>query len=302
MDRLMPLFESGRTIEGMQKLCILLREKRRMLPPGEWRAWVKAEGRAHSVRSIVHQDAITFRAFSWPRGYPGDAETLDLIYAPGRAEVAQTTSRACDLALFTNNAPAAQAVRWRRHILAQIIDATARTTVSPRVLALAAGHLREAELSRALQERAVAQFVAIDQDAESLRVIERDYGELGISVKKMTVKGLLNGQDGLEPRNFDLVYAAGLFDYLTQSTAERLAALMMNYVAPGGRLLIANFLPDIYDVGYMECFMNWFLVYRNLEQLRAVLNTIPKHLIEGIDLYTDPFGTIGYVIAQRSQS
>jgi hypothetical protein len=32
---------------------------------------------------------------------------------------------------------------------------------------------------------------------------------------------------------------------------------------PGGRLLVANFLHDLPNVGYMESFMGWPLIYRS---------------------------------------
>ena len=39
---------------------------------------------------------------------------------------------------------------------------------------------------------------------------------------------------------FDVVYSTGLFDYLQQSTAQRLTWVMFQMLRPGGRLLIVD--------------------------------------------------------------
>jgi hypothetical protein len=45
---------------------------------------------------------------------------------------------------------------------------------------------------------------------------------------------------------------------------------------PGGRLLLANFLPDIWGAAYMESFMGWQLIYRTPEQLINLASQIPE--------------------------
>ena len=39
---------------------------------------------------------------------------------------------------------------------------------------------------------------------------------------------------------------------------------------PGGKVWIANFAPDIADVGFMEAIMDWWLIYRDAASLRAM--------------------------------
>ena len=52
----------------------------------------------------------------------------------------------------------------------------------------------------------------------------------------------------------DLIYAAGLYDYLGDAIAIQLTSRLLQMLAPGGggRLLIANFNPDLRDIGYLE--------------------------------------------------
>jgi hypothetical protein len=66
--------------------------------------------------------------------------------------------------------PSAKAVRYRRRLLAGLIDRVAKRG-GPSVLAIAAGHLREVELSCAVQSGSLKEFVAFDQDEASLAVV-----------------------------------------------------------------------------------------------------------------------------------
>jgi len=50
---------------------------------------------------------------------------------------------------------------------------------------------------------------------------------------------------------FDFVYAAGLFDYLSAPVAAALTCRMFEMTRPGGLTLIPNFLTGVLDTGYM---------------------------------------------------
>ncbi|MFQ5432511.1 MAG: hypothetical protein ACE5EN_08400 [Nitrospinota bacterium] len=43
----------------------------------------------------------------------------------------------------------------------------------------------------------------------------------------------------------------------------------------GGRILVSNFLPGIKDIGFMETFMDWRLIFRDQAQLNAIVADIP---------------------------
>src|SRR4051812_7155586 len=128
---------------------------------------------SHPLRHILHQDPFTYRAFSKPRGYAGDAVMMDYIYGLGDAREAAREATPIGRAIFSHMAtrPSARAVRFRRELLAGQIDRTASRGGS-RVFALAAGHLREAEISSALQTGGLKDFIAMDQDHASLAVVE----------------------------------------------------------------------------------------------------------------------------------
>src|SRR5260370_11616647 len=123
---------------------------------------------------------------------------------------------------------APSAVRYRREHIAQLIDRMARGGSRPSVLAVAAGHLREAELSSALASGHLGRFVALDADPETLRNIATHYARLGVETVHASVRHLLMRKIRLG--TFDFVYAAGLYDYLAENTTPTLSAPLFEIV------------------------------------------------------------------------
>ena len=111
-----------------------------------------------------------------------------------------------------------------------------------------------------MQTGRIRDFVALDQDEASLKVVARDYAHLGIRTVDGSVRQILSGKPN--PGQFDFVYAAGLFDYLNAPVAAALTRRMFDMTRPGGLMLIPNFLTGVRDCGYMEAFMDWHLIYR----------------------------------------
>ena len=268
MDKAFAMIQQDDVLSGMQQLIFDLFHTRSQLAQTAWHRFAKVEAVSHPVREIAHLCPMTRRSYDKPRGYAGDAVMLDHIYGiehPGPAYHPATL--AGKVYAYTVNSPASRAVRYRREVLGKLIDeVVANQGVGKvRILSIAAGHLREAELSSTLKNGEVAEFIALDQDKESLEIIERDYAQYGVSVRQSSVFQLLKNRDDLA--GFDLVYAAGLFDYLEQPTAKRLVERMHDLLHPGGKLLIANFTHNIPDAGYMETFMDWWLIYRNEDEM-----------------------------------
>jgi len=224
----------------------------------EWQAFVEM-CRSHPLHQLlVTEEPYTRRAFMKPRGYAGDATMLDYVYR-GIANLPLTLRGKALFRELAWESAAAKAVRVRKNLLSHLIDQTAAKKARPRILSLACGHLREAETSEALR-RCQVDLVAADQDAQSLHEIERRYGWCGVQTANVSVRALLKGEVSFE--NFDFVYAAGLYDYLGKEAANRLTQILFNATAPGGKLLVANFVPDHEGHAYMNAFMEWNLVYR----------------------------------------
>ena len=63
-------------------------------------------------------------------------------------------------------------------------------------------------------------------------------------------------------QQYDLVWAAGLFDYLEDRPAGVLLKRMWNLTKDGGQLVVGNFHPRNPNRNMMEWVGDWFLIHR----------------------------------------
>jgi len=276
----------GQVGEGMNDLLAGLHAQRLNSSDQEWSEYVSLCSH-HPLRELLHQDPFTYRAYKKPRGYAGDAELLDMIY--GKEERWPVPEGTSDLGRqifeYTILTPACEGVRARRGFIADVLDHLVEEMPKPHVLSIAAGHLREAILSSAVKRRKLGRFVALDSDTKSLEEVDRSYSCYGVSVVPATVRQLLAGK--VELGLFDFVYSTGLFDYVQQAAAQRLTSMMFQLLRPKGRLLVANFFPDIGGIGYMESYMDWKLIYRTRQEMMDVSLHIPQADIRDIRIFTE---------------
>lgn len=276
---------------GMQNLFTGLSQLKREARDEDWKQFASRDWQSHPVKSLVHQDPLTRRAFEKPRGYAGDAELIDFIY--GLRDLPQTSSTGAAIYGHMFEATAAKAVRARRDILAERLDAIADQVERPRVLAIACGHLREAQKSKAVAEGRVGEFIGLDQDRVSLALLGQEQSAFGVKPVHGSVKSILKGETTFQ--NFDFVYSTGLYDYLSQPIATSLTTNLFGMLKPGGQLLVANFLTGVPDVGYMETFMGWPLIYRTDDEMADVASGIDRAQIADCRTFRDPLQNIVFL-------
>ena len=262
-----------------------LNEQRLSCTPEQWQMLIKI-CRSHPLLSTIHEDPFTGRAFAKPRGYAGDAELIDLIYGPeDRVPEPTATPLGLDIYRYNSSAPAAEGVRARRGFIADLIDTTSNEKPGQHILAIAAGHLREANLTTAVRRGRIGRFVALDSDPISLKEVERAYGSYGVETVPASFGVLLTNR--LQIGTFDLIYSTGLFDYLNVNTGRRLVTTMFDMLNPGGQLVVANFLPGIRDIGFMEAFMDWKLIYRTRQDMVDLTAEIDESEIGHLSLFAE---------------
>ena len=240
----------------------------------------------HRVAEYLMQDPFTRWSFDKPRGYSGDASLLDIYYKHPSADetLALSTPLGREIYAYTSEAASSAAGRERRDILARTVDETACHVENAEVLAIACGHLREAELSEALSERKLKRWIGLDQDPVSVGFVNRDLAGTAVEAVDGSVRGILRRSYTLG--TFDLVYASGLYDYLPAAVGIRLFQRAMEMVKPGGEFLFANFSDEITTDGYMETFMDWPLILRSADDMWEIINAaVDRNRVEAEVFY-----------------
>jgi extracellular factor (EF) 3-hydroxypalmitic acid methyl ester biosynthesis protein len=300
LDEAADYFERERWRDGMQLIDHTTAAARRALSDNSWANFAKNDCIAHPVREFIHQDPFTRRSFEKPRGYAGDAVLIDYIYGvPHREhELHDATPLGRWLYNYTSNSLAPRAVRRRMHLISELIDRVCVDRPRPRILSIASGHMRELQFSHAARAGVFEDIVAFDQDASSLAEVKFTIGSKSIKIVQGSISRLLVGRHDFQ--DFDLVYAAGLFDYLEERAARRLTKMMFEMLKPGGTLLVANFLSHIDAIGYMESFMGWNLIFRTRSQITSLAEDIEGEV--GLTRYFEESErNIGFLLVKKAR-
>ncbi len=229
------------------------------------------------------------RAYEKPLGYAGDYRMMELYFAHERTgdglfgRFLHSISQGYSLC---------RAVVGRERLMRRTVqEIVERNTTEPaRILSLAAGPV--IELRRLLEgdpriTRPV-EFILLDQDQSAHEtahrqltrlLVERHQRALPVTVTCLhfSVRQLLKPQSVEEHRvvdqvlaNLDLVYCAGLYDYLPEPVASRLTTLVYSRLRPGGRMMMGNLVegPDL--TWMMDFVLDWPLHYRTTETMLAL--------------------------------
>ena len=285
------LFESGDIPNAMGVAAIGLHQMKSRLSSDEWSA-VIAGPEAGALRKIAHECPYTRRGFLKPRGYAGDAILLDYIY--GSAPPPEnTTSRGREiLSWMRRESTGFSSVRWRRDYFAERLDDLAAQVHCPRAASVACGHFREGQRSLAVRSKAFDALQVLDADPVSLDVVAAEQQHDGVTPVLASVRDVVTGRHTFD--GMDLIYSAGLYDYLADRFAIRLTAQLFASLRPGGSLVVANFIRMMED-GWMEAFMDWRLLYRTPEQVGEFSSEIPDTAIASRRVFIDPYSNVAYL-------
>jgi len=249
--------------------------------PATWRA---ASGYFHDrFGALVDLSPVAARCFHKPLGYAGDFEMMNMIY---RNESLGDTLFGRSLSRVLLDSQAGQAVRHRAHYLAGKITAAAahgRPDRPVRILSVAAGPAMELQLilrhDPVLVRAGRAELTLLDQDAGALRHARGRIGALAgqagtavnlrcinTSIKTVIAEGLHS--------SYDLIYSAGLFDYLLDRTARAAGARLVAALAPGGTAVIGNFGTANPSRPMLELILDWPLRHRSASDLRRLFGDL----------------------------
>jgi extracellular factor (EF) 3-hydroxypalmitic acid methyl ester biosynthesis protein len=254
------------------------------------------------------------RTYRKPLGYAGDYEMVNMI---SREPYEGSTLFAKLVNVWFLAQPPAGAHRNRLKYLERRITEIAATVGRPerpaKILSLGCGPAVEVQefLRRGICADRV-EFTLIDFNQETIdrtrqciQQIKPPQRQAGAAVDfvRKSVMTILKEAHGSSNRSaaeqYDFVYCAGLYDYLTDPVCRRLSTLMYDWVRPGGHFLCTNVHVSNPWPLVMDYLMDWHLIYRNASQMLAVR---PEQLDPSATvLTTDSTGVNIFLEAQKPE-
>jgi extracellular factor (EF) 3-hydroxypalmitic acid methyl ester biosynthesis protein len=292
LDRTYEDFKNEDYVSGVYNLCIRLGKLLQTHGSTSFQDWIKDYCLTHPVNEYLMQSPFTKRCFNKPKGYAGDATLIDYIYRIGDLQEEYSTAgkKIHDACIMSS---CCDSVRWRaEHLGSEIDKMFEHKGRKISALSIASGHLRELSYVNNFTSK-IENFVGLDQDEDSNEVARKSYPYSNLYIFDESIRYVLSKK--LHEQSFDLVYSTGLFDYLEDKLSARMTARMFDLVAPGGSMIIPNFAKGMPEQGYMEAFMDWYLIYRDENQLFDFMSEINMNEIASYDIYSDPTGNVLYL-------
>jgi extracellular factor (EF) 3-hydroxypalmitic acid methyl ester biosynthesis protein len=222
------------------------------------------------------------RTYAKPLGYAGDYEMMNMIVR-NSLEGNSLYAKLTNAYLLDQIGP--QAVRNRVAYLSDKIAGetcrVARLGRRIRIYNIACGPAREVE--NFLAEHPLAnhtEFDLLDFNAETLEyagarmdaVRKKHSVAAPVRLIRKSVSQMLrmNGKVTEPEQQYDLIYSSGLYDYLNDRIIKALNTYLYDRLRPGGLLTVGNFAPNLPVRNFIEHFLEWFLIYRDANQLAAL--------------------------------
>ncbi len=298
-----PVFNICRPVfERFEALCSTIDQEAQLVHS----AYVK-----HQLHPLILCSPFVYRTFSKPLGYAGDYEMVNMMLRDpieGSSLFAKMINT-----YFLSSAPVIAHQNRIDYLVEMLKGEVQRNTQQmkkTRILNLGCGPA--GEVQRFLRDYDFceqAEFTLLDFNEETLaytqeilnKIRSEDKREVLIQFMQRSVHQILKGAaKSMIGGPYDLVYCAGLFDYLSDRVCKRLVKTFYDLLVPGGLLVVTNVDPSNPNIHWMEYGLEWHLIYRDSAQL------LKFHPNPNMDNYCrvhrDPIGVNVFLEIRRGQS
>ena len=235
--------------------------------------------------SVFKMSYLYSRARKWPKGYPGDYQTLEKIY---HGIPVETEGIGMYLDNYFTTRELAKGVRERKRVLGKILASELQNrNPNQRILNIACGSSREIfDIGSSINEyKPKITFIDYDKDAV-------DYSKLllyneGISISgydffKFNALKLVSEDDTkLKFGERDIIYSAGLFDYIKTDVLIKMINSLYKLLGNNG-VLIAPFKDrENYNIFDYHWLVDWsYFFQRTIKEVKTILEKATGAKIE----------------------
>jgi extracellular factor (EF) 3-hydroxypalmitic acid methyl ester biosynthesis protein len=240
-----------------------------------YRAYMKRQ-----IHPLVMCSPFLFRTYAKPLGYAGDYEMVNMMLGDPFEGGSMFAKLVNGIFLLTPPVTAHQArIVYLKEKLAEEARRMALLDRPLRVFNLGCGPAREIQEFMAEEELSGrSQLTLLDFNQETLDYTGKLLGELRtrhgrgtqIQMLRKSVHQILKEVGKPVSARYDLVYCAGLFDYLSDQVCKKLLGYLYDLVVPGGLMIATNVSDSNPSQGWMEYVLDWHLIYRNAAQFAAL--------------------------------
>ncbi|MFC2070294.1 class I SAM-dependent methyltransferase [Chloroflexota bacterium] len=231
-----------------------------------------------------------------PFGYAGDYLIIDWIH---QYKIHSLSGRGQLWDKAFQSQSASVAVRNRKEFFTRTLSALCEQFANGMsVLNLASGPCRDlVEAADYIGDKSdIVSFHCVDMDARAVnyarKVVEENQPEIDIQWQ------VANAFKIQPTSRYDLVWSAGLFDYLNERCAVLLLKKMWSWADEGGTVIVGNFHPSNSSRNYMEWCGQWFLEYRSEEDMLALCDKAQIPL-DYVILEQEPLGACIFLVAKK---
>ena len=259
-------------LDGAMALLNSLFENGSQIPPQlhqEFGVFLRAE-----LLPILLLSRLCERSYTKPRGYAGDYEMIELIYAH---EPAGSGRLGPLLDEYFLNIPVSRAVRNRRGLLLEeFLELLAESSAEKvRITSLACGPALEVfDLFKRIPDQTRVTVHCLDLDFQALSSVNRRAEEnrvqKSVHLLQENLILLATGRHKTSLPPQDMMYSIGLIDYFQDKLVIQLLNWIYDTLAPGGKTILGNFDPRCPNRVFLDHLLEWRLIYRTPDDMRRL--------------------------------
>lgn len=251
-------------VAAMHRLTALIREAELSgMPRAQIQEIICPAYEIHGRSPFIH------RLQTWPRGYPGDFETIEYLCAAKMPPPPKTMPWFIEKYILHGSY--AQQHRNKLAWQTERILETCLRQQEVKILSIACGGSLDLRAAQRFLTNERITVLLNDLDSDAIAFSLEHLTRHAFDVHAVAGNVFLSIGRLKEGAPFDLILVGGLFDYLTDQQIVWLLPKLFGFLELNGRLCFTNIAPDNLDRVWVEHLGNWHLKERYEADIRRLV-------------------------------